>query len=111
MNRLINHSANGKVINCKNCNKIFLEFNNLLLKFSNEEFLAFSEYVGKIDGNYWQTKNARTVFNKKIMISVNSQKIHVLLTIEELNELKTLLFPKINNNHMYFIDSYKVSMN
>ncbi|MEW6653678.1 MAG: DUF6686 family protein [Bacteroidota bacterium] len=111
MNKLLNHSANGKTIICTNCNKIFLEFNNLFIKFTESEFQSFADYVGKIDGKYWQSKNARSVFSRKIIISVNCKNINVLLTMEELTELKTLLFPRINNNRMYFTDSYRVSLN
>ncbi|KAF0153254.1 MAG: hypothetical protein FD143_331 [Ignavibacteria bacterium] len=111
MNKTLNHTANGKIIICTNCNKIFLEFNNLFIKFTDDEYHAFADYVGKIDGKYWHSKNARSVFSRKIIISVNSKNINVLLSIAELNELKTLLFPKLNNNRMYFTDSYKVSLN
>ena len=70
-----------------------LSTKNLNFIFNDEEYKAFSEYIGKLDGKYWEYSNSRSFLQRKIVISVKHKNLRMLLNNAELKEFKTLLLP------------------
>lgn len=92
MMRIINKTDFGLVFKCYHCRKIHIEFGNLNFNLSEEEFNFFSEYLEKLDGDYWECRNATSIFTKKIRIPLSgSQAFCILLDKEELKQLKELV--------------------
>ena len=90
----INKTQNGQVFKCDKCNLIHIEYKNLNFNFSVEQFDHFAEYLTKIDGKFWENKNKTSQFKRKIIIPIGHQSFRVLLSKEELDELKQLFFIK-----------------
>ncbi|MFH0736514.1 MAG: DUF6686 family protein [bacterium] len=111
MNMIISESQNGKVIKCKCCNKISIEFNNLNFSFTDAEFKIFSEYIKDIDGEYLEKANVNSIYNRKIVISVGHKNIRLLLKRHELLELRELLLPEFHNLPKYNKLFYRIYCN
>ena len=103
---LINETENGQVFKCSKCNAIHIEYKNLNFNFSEGQFKHFSEYLSKLDGEYWEKKNKDAQFKRKIIIPIGHQSFKILLNNEELEELKQLFSKKRQKNNV--IQNYKI---
>lgn len=94
MHKIINKIKNGKVFQCESCNKIHIEYKNLYFIFNQEKYKQFADYFLKMDGEYFESRNAKSFLNKKIVIPVGNKNLKVIFDNDELNEIKSLLLPK-----------------
>jgi len=90
----INKTQNGQIFKCDKCKAIHIEYKNLNFNFSVEQFDHFADYLTKLDGKYWENKNKNSQFKRKIIIPIGYNSFKVLLTRDELEELKNLFFIK-----------------
>lgn len=91
MIHIINKTLNGIIFKCSRCNKIHIGFKNLNFNFSEQEFKSFASYIKGIDGLYWECVNNETIFERKIRIATGIHTFNILLSNDELEELKALL--------------------
>lgn len=91
MARIINKTRFGLVFRCSQCKKIHIEFNNINLNFSENEYKRFSDYIHHLDGQYWAEQNNNSPFRRKIRIPISSTPVCLMLTVEELSLLCNLL--------------------
>lgn len=106
--RIVNHrTENGRIFRCSSCNKIHIEFNNLNLNFTDEEFQHFSQYILSIDGIEWTHRNRNLKYNRKIVLQLfNNSSANILLNIAELEEFKSLILNKsITGNSINLINT------
>jgi hypothetical protein len=94
LNTIINRTQNGQVFRCSKCKAIHIEYKNLNFNFSVKQFDHFADYLTKLDGKYWENKNKNSQFKRKIIVPIGHQSFRVLLSKEELDELKQLFFIK-----------------
>ncbi len=87
---VLSRTKNGQVYICNRCNKIHIEYSNLNFNFSQKEFKEFADYIINLNGAYWEEKNKHTPFKRKIIIPIGHKNFNVLLTLTELNEMKSL---------------------
>lgn len=90
----ISKSQNGQIFKCDKCNLIHIEYKNLNFNFTLKQFNDFANYLAKIYGVKWEEKNKNTRFRRKIVIPIGHQSFRVLLTNDELEELKKLFIIK-----------------
>jgi len=91
MNQLIGKTIHGKIFKCSNCNAIHIEFKNIGINLSENQFRSFTESILAIDGDEWEERNRDADFTRKILLPTGHQAINILLNKQELNELKELL--------------------
>ena len=97
MTKIINQSENGQIFKCGSCQKIHVEYKNLNFNFEEKGFEHFVAYFLNLDGEYWEKRNAKNDFRRKIIVPIDHENVHVLLNNEELQELKTLLSKSLHN--------------
>lgn len=68
-----------------------MEFGNVLLKLSQQELIDFTEYVSKVDFEYWLQKNKDCFNTRKLMLDIGAKKCGFALHVTELKELLALL--------------------
>lgn len=91
MAQIINKTNCGLVFRCNQCKKIHIEFNNINLNFTEDEYERFSDYIHHLDGQYWEEMNVDSLFRRKIRIPINATPICLMLTVDELSALCKLL--------------------
>lgn len=97
---IIQKTNNGKVFKCFKCNLIHIEFKNLNFNFTDSQYKHFAEYIMKINGEEWESRNKDSSYSRKILIPVGSQNINIMFNNEELTELKCLLdMHQLNSNY------------
>jgi hypothetical protein len=84
-------TRHGKVFICNQCDAIHIEFKNLNFNFSQSQYDSFANYLSKIDGESWERKNKDSKFNRKIIIPLGNSGANMLLSNDELLELRALL--------------------
>ena len=87
----VNH---GILTFCKNCKIYHLEFANIYLEFSEEQFEEFKAYVLTIEISYWQHKYANVNIKRKIPIPTMQDNLMLLFNKHEIEELKALFCSK-----------------
>ena len=95
-NKTINQTENGKIFRCPGCNKIHIEYKNLNFNFSDKEYIHFSNYFKKLDGQYWEKMNLNMPYRRKIIVPIGHENVNILLNNTELQELKRLLSKPIS---------------
>lgn len=88
--QIISQTKNGRVFKCPSCNLIHFEYKNLNFNFEIGEFKRFAKYFLRLNGLYWEARNANCQFKRKILIPIGHENFQVLLNNEELEELKRL---------------------
>ncbi len=88
---IINQTLHGRIIKCKNCKVIHIEFNNLNFNFKREEYDFFKKAILGIDGEKWERVNENCIYRRKIMVPIGHKSFNILLNSEELQELKQLI--------------------
>ncbi|MBD1260519.1 hypothetical protein HZY62_07955 [Maribacter polysiphoniae] len=90
MTKIIGYTENGSIFICSKCKLIHFEFKNLGFNFNQKEFEHFAKYIQRLEGDYWEIKNANNYFKRKIAIPIGQSNFNVLLNNNELLELKDL---------------------
>jgi len=85
----INNTSNGRLSFCKCCDCFQLEFGNILISFSENDFITFKKHISNIDAESFLQKNKH--FNSKRKIFISFGKCYFCLTAYELDELRVLL--------------------
>ncbi len=111
--RTINNSKNGILTYC-NFSKLFqLVFNNLCFEFYEWELETFKEHIQKLDIDYWEKQTICSAHQRKIPISVGHKCFIILVSKEEILEIKRLL--KIDTKEVPLLNykdiNYKMVIN
>lgn len=88
---VINRTTNGVLVYCAKCNSYQLEFGNFFFQFTEKELEGFTEYLDKIDGEYYEKMNQDTPSNRKIFLRLPVQCVYCVLYLSELYELRALV--------------------
>lgn len=86
----ISQTENGHVFLCHACNMIHFEYKNINYNFEEEDYLHFTKYFLKLDGEHWENINEDIYFRRKIIVPGGFPTFNLLLNNEELVELKDL---------------------
>lgn len=91
MIHIINKTEHGLVFKCQKCNKIHIEFRNINLNLTENDYLQFAEYINSIDGEYWEEQNKLCLYGRKIRIPIHySTKFCLVFNLEELKAFQEL---------------------
>ncbi len=89
--KTISRTENGHVFLCPSCNMIHFEYKNINYNFEDkEDYLHFTNYFLKLDGDHWERINEDICFKRKIIVPGGFPTFNLLLNNEELLELKDL---------------------
>jgi hypothetical protein len=88
---ILSETENGKIFKCDTCNKIHIEFKNFEFLFNQNEYKFFRKYFDEFDGEYWESINSNSVYERKIIVPIGHKNVRMLLSLTELEELKFLL--------------------
>ncbi len=97
---VINTNKNGFFGFCDDCQEYHLQFNNIFLTLSEENFNRFSYYLKNLDPFKSMIPKHKFIQDKNIILPVLHPYMLVLVNIEELNMLKKLILLSENNNHI-----------
>ena len=89
--KILSESKNGKVFLCEKCSAIHIEFLNFGFNFNKKQYDHFKKYINNIDADYWEERNNKSLYIRKIVIPFEKNNISLLLNKAELDELKKLL--------------------
>ena len=96
----ISQVNSGILTFCKNCKIYHLEFANIYLEFSEEQFEEFKAYLFTIDIAYWQHKYANVNIKRKIPIPTMQDNLILMFNKHEIEELKVLFVARqLPKNH------------
>jgi hypothetical protein len=79
---------------CKVCNMYHLEFTNIYLEFTEQQFEEFRAYLATIEVTYWEHKYACVKIKRKIPIPTTQKNLILMFNRHEIDELKALFFSK-----------------
>lgn len=85
---------NGILTFCKACKIYHLEFTNIYLEFSEEEFEQFKAYLLTIEVSYWEHKYANVNIRRKVPIPTTQNNLMLMFNRHEIEELITLFYSK-----------------
>ncbi len=94
--QVLGQTLNGKLFECKTCNKIHIEFKNLSFAFSKEEYILFRAYFLRLIPENWEYKNRNTIFKRKIMVPIGHNNFTAMFNKNEIYELKNLFQSSMN---------------
>lgn len=75
----------------KGCSNYQLTFNNLNFSLTEDELIAFKEYLKQINIEYWEKEYEHSIYKKKIPIPTLQSNFIILVNRFELYELLLLL--------------------
>lgn len=75
----------------KGCGNYQLTFNNLNFSLTEDELIAFKEYLKQINIEYWEKEYEHSIYKKKIPIPTLQSNFIILVNRFELYELLLLL--------------------
>lgn len=90
--RTLTKVKNGELSICKQCNIYRLQFNNIYLEFTPNEFNHFKDYILTIDIDFWEYKYAKAHVKRKIPIPSTQQNLILMFNRKEIRELQTLFY-------------------
>jgi hypothetical protein len=88
---ILKQTPNGMLIFLKGCGNYQLTFNNLNFSLSEDELIAFKEYLKQINIEYWEKEYEHSIYKKKIPIPTLQSNFIILVNRFELYELLLLL--------------------
>lgn len=88
----------------KGCGNYQLTFNNLNFSLTEEELIAFTNYLKRIDIDYWEKEYQNSIYKKKIPIPTLQNNFIILITRMELHELLLLLSTESSNEMLSYHD-------
>ena len=89
--RFLNRTKNGCFTFCDHSKLFQITFNNLCFEFYEWELENFKTYLSALTESEWDSPYADTINSGKIPISVGNKYFIILVSEEELFELRTLL--------------------
>ena len=90
--KLINSTLNGQIFICPCQNKLHLEFGNLFLILTYDEFNSMNDYVGGIDYKHFLKINQNAQNRRKLLLHFGFRRAaYLALNESEFLELKELL--------------------
>lgn len=105
--RVINHTKNGFIVECKKCKSYQLSFEKKFLELTKKELNHFQKFLNKLDADYWEQVYYGCQVKQKIPIPTLQTDLQIMLTRSELIELRCLLgISKVDQNEL--LDSSKV---
>lgn len=102
---IIKKTKNGKIFKCNHCKAIHIEFKNLNFNFGKKQFDDFTRSIEAINGEKYEKMNRNSQFERKIIIPTQQKNLNILLTSQELTELKTLLKKQDKTNNCFTIET------
>ncbi len=96
--KLISTTPNGQIFTCPCKKKVHLEYGNLLVNLSYDEFTEFVEYVKSINAEYYLAKNKKSQNRRKLLLYIGKKDAYLALNADEFSELKQLLLCKTHGN-------------
>lgn len=88
---VINKTEQGQVVKCGSCSLIHVEFGNISLNLTEEEFHHFKQYVATINGEHFANVNRDSCNHRKILLQIGAKRGYFALHLHELYELRRLL--------------------
>ena len=88
---ILKQTQNGMLIFLKGCGNYQLTFNNLNFSLTEDELIAFANYLKRIDIDYWEKEYEHSIYKKKIPIPTLQSNFIILINRLELYELLVLL--------------------
>lgn len=88
----------------KGCGNYQLTFNNLNFSLTEEELIAFKEYLKQINIEYWEKEYEHSIYKKKIPIPTLQSNFIILVNRFELYELLLLLNIDTSNEMLSYND-------
>jgi hypothetical protein len=101
---ILKQTQNGMLIFLKGCGNYQLTFNNLNFSLTEEELIAFTNYLKRIDIEYWEKEYQHSIYKKKIPIPTLQNNFIILITRLELYELLLLLSTESPNEMLSYHD-------
>jgi hypothetical protein len=89
--KIINRTTNGTVFRCNKCEKLHIEFNNLNFNFTSSEYEYFVDFFRRLDEDFWESINTRSVYKRKIIVPIQHRNFMILMNSREVKEMKVLL--------------------
>jgi hypothetical protein len=89
--KLINSTPNGQIFICPCRNKLHLEFGNLFLVLTYDEFDFLNNYVKNIDYKHFLNKNRIAQNRRKLLLHFGKGGAYLALHENEFLEFKTLI--------------------
>ncbi len=89
--KVLNRTSNGLLIFCPRNDMYQLSFNNLTLYLNSTEMCTFSNYLTKIDSDYWENEYENSIYEKKIPIPTLQANFIIMLNRKDLDELRRLM--------------------
>ncbi len=77
---------------CETCEKIHIEFKNLNFIFAPDEFKFFQNYFRNLNEYHWESINEKSQYDRKIMIPIGHRNFTMLFHVEEVQEIRKLLY-------------------
>lgn len=88
----------------KGCGNYQLTFNNLNFSLTEDELIAFKEYIKQINIEYWEKEYEHSIYKKKIPIPTLQSNFIILVNRFELYELLLLLNIDTSNEMLSYND-------
>lgn len=89
--KLVNSIPNGQIFVCPHRKKLHLEYGNLFLMLSYDEFNQFVAYVNSIDYQFYLKKNKNAQNKRKLLLNIGFEDMFLALNETEYHELKNLI--------------------
>ncbi len=89
--KLVNSTPNGQIFVCPRKRKLHLEFGNLFLMLSYDEFNQLVAYVNSIDYEFYLKKNKNAQNKRKLLLNIGFEDMFLALNETEFHELKNLI--------------------
>ncbi|MEO8516324.1 MAG: DUF6686 family protein [Flavobacterium sp.] len=110
--KYLSQTQNGILIQCSHSENYQLSFKNLNFNLTTIELNSFSDFLQKIDVDYWEREYENSIFEKKIPIPTLQSNFIILINRFELKELITLLNFKKKKIYLSSKDiKYSMSLN
>lgn len=93
-NKSLAQNSNGNILYCQSCKKYTIEYKNLCFTFSEKDYQQFRDYFIRLDAEYWEYKNADTIYRRKVIVPVGHKKLNAVFNRREIEELQQLLQTK-----------------
>lgn len=104
--KIIKRSKNGILTFCSNSKLFQLVYNNLCFELYEWELGLFKDHLDTLDITYWERQLQCAVHQKKIPISVGTKHFIILLSKDELFELRRLLEKEISHDLLLSYDDF-----
>ncbi len=98
--KLLNSTLNGQIFFCPRRRKLHLEFGNLFLTLSYDEYNRLVAYVKSIDYQFYLEKNKNAQNKRKLLLNIGFEGVFLALNTTEFHELINLISFKKKKHYM-----------